>query len=466
MGGLMTDTSRNTRPTLANTQMNPRRSFLVSALVALAFAMSALQPLAAQDGQGYTLERCIETGMKNNIENLRARNDVRRSATYKTEAYGQFLPNVRGSAMWSRSDEDQLAFRADNLLRSRNSYSYNVQAGLTIFDGMRNFNTVDQSLLQYEAAEAGFAHTKSFIVFSIQQAFYNALRAAQLTRVAESNLERSKGQLERIREMNAVGSVPQADVYRQQVVVGNDELALIEANNNAQNALVDLQALLGLTPVTDFILLPDGAEDAVALEDIASFRAGLGDFNTLVREAEQRRSDYRQTELGVRTAEKAVSVAQAGHYPTLTAFAQYNWNNLELSDFTTYDRFIYGLQLSVPVFSNFQVSSAVERGELQRLDNELALEQMRRNIATEVMKALNSLEAAEKNVDISGKKLQSAREDQRIAKERYDLGAGTLLDLITANANLTLAESDVVNATFNYRTARKHLEYQLGRNQN
>ncbi|MBR9975114.1 MAG: TolC family protein [Bacteroidetes bacterium] len=446
--------------------MNPRRFFLVSALAALIFAPSAPQPLAAQDQQGYSLERCIETGMKNNIETLRARNDVRRSATYKTEAYGQFLPSVRGNATWSRSDEEQLAFRADNFLRSRNSYSYNMQAGLTIFDGMRNFNTVDQSLLQHEAAEAGFAHMRSYIVFSIQQAFYNALRAAQLTRVAESNLERSKGQLERIREMNVVGSVPQADVYRQQVVVGNDELALIEANNNAQNALVDLQALIGLTPVADFKLRSDGVEDAVALEDVASFRAGLGEFAPLVREAEQRRSDFRQAELGVRSADKAVSVAQAGHWPTLTAFAQYNWNNLELADFMLYDRFIYGMQLSVPVFSNFQVSSTVERSELQRLDNELMLEQLRRSIATEVMKALNALEAAEKNVDISAKKLQSAREDQRIASERYDLGAGTLLDLTTANANLTMAESDVVNATFNYRTARKHIEYQLGRNQN
>lgn len=457
----MTDTSPRSSPSHLHTPMNPRRSILV-----LLFLVTALQPLSAQAQEGYTLQRCIETGMRNNIETRRARNEVRRSATYKTEAYGQFLPSLRGSASWSRSDEDQLAFRADNLLRSRNAYSYNVQAGLTLFDGMRNFNSVDQSLLQHEAAEAGFAHTTRSVVFAIQQAFYNTLRAGQLVRVAESNLERSRGQLERIREMNAVGSVPQADVYRQQVVVGNDELALIETRNSHQNALVDLQALLGLTPVPDFTIMPDGAEDPVTESDVSAFRAGLGAFPSLVTEAMQRRGDLRQAELGLRSADKGVSVAQAGHLPTLIAFAQYNWNNLELADFTTYDRFIYGLQLSVPIFSNFQVSAAVERSELLRLDSEESLEQLRRGIATDIMKALNALEAAEKNVDISAKKLQSAREDQRIAKERYDLGAGTLLDLITANANLTLAESDVVNATFNYRTARKHMEYQLGRNQN
>lgn len=441
--------------------MNSRRSLLV-----LTFALLCAVPAFGQSPAGFTLQQCVETGLKNNIEMLRARNTIGRSATMKTEAYGQFLPSLRGSASWSRSDEDQLAFRANDLLRSRNSYSYNVQAGLTLFDGMRNFNTVDQSLLDYEASEVGFERTKQFVVFSIQQSYYNVLRLEQLTRVAGSNLERSKGQLDRIREMNAVGSVPQADVYRQQVMVGIDELSVIEANNNYQNALVDLQALLGLLPRPDFTVVADGDAGEVSSEEVTAFRGGLGNYVALVTEAQSRRADFRQAELTLRSAEKGVSIAQSGHMPSLTAFAQYNWNNLELADFTTYDRFIYGLQLSVPIFSNFQVSGAVERSEIQRLDTEHSLEQLRRTIATEVIKALNALETAEKNIDISGKKLQSAREDQRIAQERYNLGAGTLLDLITANANLTLAESDVVNATFNYLTARKHMEYQLGRNQN
>ncbi|MBR9978127.1 MAG: TolC family protein, partial [Bacteroidetes bacterium] len=183
-------------------------------------------------------------------------------------------------------------------------------------------------------------------------------------------------------------------------------------------------------------------------------------------EAVNRRADYRQADLSLQSAEKGVSIARAGHVPSVSAFAQYNWNNLELKDFTLYDRFIYGLQLSVPIFSNFQVSGAVQRSEIRRLDSEHELQQLRRTIATEVMKALNTLETAEKNLEISSKKLQSAREDQRIAQERYSLGAGTLLDLTTANANLTTAESDVVNATFNYMTAMRQVDYQLGRNQN
>jgi len=433
-------------------------------LTAAVFFMAAALPLQAQEAASpYTLQQCIDIGLKNNIEVLQARNDIDRASTFRRESYGEFLPNISARGSWTRYDRDQIGFRGDGIFTSRNSYSYNVQAGLTLFDGMRNFNSVDQSLLEYKAAEHGFVRTREDIVFRIQQMYYNALRLKQLTRVAESNLERSRRQLERIREMNAVGSVPQADVYRQQVTVGNDELSVIEARNNYLNALVDFQAVLGIEPDPLFTLAGTETPERIEETEILAYRAELGSFAEMVESAVRKRADYRGAQLQVESAEKGVSIASSGHYPSVTAFAQYTWNNLELADFDVYDRFFYGVSVNVPIFSNFQISGAVERSEIMLENSEYISEQLRRTISTEIMRAMNDLEMAEKNVDISVSKLQSAREDQRIAQERYNLGAGTLLDLITANANLTMAESDVVNATFNYLTAQKQMDYQLGR---
>ncbi len=426
---------------------------------------AALPAKGQETAAPYTLQQCIDIGLKHNIEILQARNDIDRAGTFRRESYGEFLPSVSARGSWTRYDRDQIGFRGDGIFTSRNSYNYNVQAGLTLFDGMRNFNSVDQSLLNYKAAEHGFVRTREDIVFRIQQMYYNALRLKQLTRVAESNLERSRKQLERIREMNAVGSVPQADVYRQQVTVGNDELSLIEAQNNYLNALVDFQAVLGIEPDPLFTLAGTETPERIESAEIVAYRAELGTFAEMVESAIVQRADYREAQLSVESAEKGVSIASSGHYPSVTAFAQYTWNNLELADFDVYDRFFYGVSVNLPIFSNFQISGAVERSEIMLQNSEYVSEQLRRTISTEIMRAMNDLEMAEKNIDISASKLQSAREDQRIAQERYNLGAGTLLDLIAANANLTMAETDVVNATFNYLTAQKQMDYQLGRTQ-
>jgi outer membrane protein len=72
------------------------------------------------------------------------------------------------------------------------------------------------------------------------------------------------------------------------------------------------------------------------------------------------------------------------------------------------------------------------------------------------------LDAAVKQYDASQKGVLSASEDRKIAEERYNLGAGTLLDLLTANAGLVNAQANLVNASYNFIIAKRNMEYVLG----
>lgn len=436
--------------------MSTHRSSLILAMV---ICFGGIHQLPAQGVKTrYTLADCIQTGLAKNSDLERSRNEIDRAVSFKTAAFGQFLPTIGARGSWSRSD------RVRSGMTSRDAFSYSIGSDLVLFDGLANIYTADRGILNMQAAERSTEKREQDIVFGIQQAFFNALRLQQLVTVNRSNLERSAKQLERIKEFNAVGSVPLADVYRQQVQVGRDELALLQSENDHQNALISLQTMLALDPRNPFELdEADAAANADSVE-IARYRATLPSLSTLIEGALTSRADIRQAELNLNSAAKSSSIATAGHFPVLSAFASYDWSNDRIAALWSedYGRFSYGLSFSIPLFSNFQVVTAEQRAEIDRRNSQTVLTDVQLIVTAEITRAEYALTAAEKNVEITRRIVFSAQEDQRIANERYSLGAGTLLDLIVANTNLTAAQSEVVNSTFNYLIARKQLEYALG----
>jgi outer membrane protein len=251
-------------------------------------------------------------------------------------------------------------------------------------------------------------------------------------------------------------------VYRQQSQVAVDELALINAQNDFDKGKADLVALIGLDVAQDFIFADPSVSGSIDSTDLVMTRSKYQSLNDLTRRALVSRSDFRSVKAGLDAAESGVTSARSGYFPSLSANAGYSASNEELGKLFDYKTLSWGVRLSWTLFDGFATNASIQNAIATKRNAEINLAQTERSIGVEVKKALLDLDAAMKQYDVSQKGLVSATEDRKIAEERYNLGAGTLLDLLIANAGLVNAQANLVNASYNYIIAKRNVEYVLG----
>ncbi len=413
-----------------------------------------------------TLDQAIQTALAQNLNVVQAQNNVESAQASSLAAHGNYLPTLSASGSWSRSQtEGPVYFQGQAIpapAQTSNNFSTGLDLNYVIFDGFRREGSLNRATSNAVATEQTSTRTRQAIVYQTQGSYINILRNEQLVKVTEENLKRDQRQLERITESNRVGSLSLADVYRQQSQVAADELALINSQNDYDKAKADLMALIGLDVSEEYQFVDPTVSTEIPQTELDSSAEQYKRFADLSQRALSSRPDYQSATESFHASESGVTSARSGYFPTISASAGYSLSNPEFSNLSDNKRLTWGINLRWNLFDGFQTNEALQSAIVVRRNAEISLKQTERNINVEMKKALLDLDAARKGYEVSQKGLVSATEDRKIAEERYNLGAGTLLDLLTANAGLVNAQANKVNSSYNYIIAKRNVEYVLG----
>ena len=437
--------------------------------------LAASMSVSAQVKTPMTLQQALTVALEKNFNVISAANSYESQKSSVTSAYGNFLPSVSANGGWNRSQSWQpagqniqyingepISLGATSGITTSNYFNAGLSAGVTLFDGFSMPARLNRAQLNESSSEQNLLRTRQNVVYQTQGLYLNVLRTKSLVKVNEDNLKSSRQQLDRIVESNKVGAVALADVYRQQVTTANAELGLIQAQATDDNAKTTLLSYLSLDVYSEYDYSDDSIEMEVKAMDYEQLKTQYADYNSLVRKALDTRADFKAVQFQKQGSEKDVTMAQSGYWPTVSANAGYSLGNSELDKLSDKKTLSYGLNISIPIFSGFKTSVATQQAQLSSQIADEQVRQTQRQVQADVKKALLDLESAYKQLDVTVKNVQSATEDQRIATERYSLGAGTLLDQLTAMANFTKAQSDNVNASYNYVYAKQEMKYVLG----
>ncbi len=447
------------------------KKLLITLVVSLFFVEGIVAQTATSVPKTLTLSKAVEVALEKNVTIKQADNNNDAAQSGILSAYGSYLPSLSYNGSWTRQQTDRTATtqliggQAVQLPASAsttNSFSTSLNANYTIFDGFSREASFSKANSNAFATEQTGLRTRQAIVYQVESSFLNVLRNQQLVKVSEENLKRDQRQLERITESNRLGALSIADVYRQQSQVASDELGLITAQNNYNKSKADLAALIGLDAGEDYEFADPSISTELMPEDLNATGQKYKNFDELRKRMLAARPDYISAVKNYDAAASGVTSARSRYFPSVSANAGYSLSNTELANLSDNKGLSWGLNIRWTLFDGFQTNQGIQSAAVQERNAELSVVQAERNINVELKKALLDLEASRKQYDASQKGLISAMQDRKTAEERYNVGSGTLLDLLVANAGLVNAEANKVNASYSYIIARRNVEYVIG----
>jgi outer membrane protein len=408
--------------------------------------------LVAQKPQ-VTLAEAIDRAIDRSPTYVQSTANLRNAEGGLKTTLGSFLPTLSLNSGASTRSQSQFDPTTQRLVEgSASSMNAGVSARLTVFEGGRRFSEWDRTQADILAAEAQMIDSRYGVVLQTQTSFFNALRQGELLEVQRARVARAEESLSNIRRQVQLGAATRSDTLRARLEVANARLAEIQAETALRGAEFALGRQVGEA----------GPVAPVAPAEMGRAPLPLTD-DEIYQIAEQESPAVRAAQANRTAANAGASSSRAAYWPSLSLSSGYSWANnaVALADGNT--SWNLGISASVPVFNGFareeNISRAEQSARVARYQEDDARLAARQNADA----ALQSLRTAELTAEIAGEAVVVATEDLRVVEQRYRLGVGTILDLITSQIAVEQAEADLVVARYDYVLARAELEALLGR---
>jgi outer membrane protein TolC len=426
------------------------------ALVVLGPAFGASEPLSRADA----VKRALEA----NPMAERSRQDQRILNGRRQEALADALPDISlmGSALRYRdpsllnsSSFDEFPEEFKGMLRPipANLYGGSVQVRQTLFS-FRVGKAIRASRLAVTLGKEQVRQAEQSVALQAIQAYNAYLLSLEKVLVAANAFHQKEKHLEMARIRRAAGVATDLDVLRSQVDAENQRTQLLRARGQSDLMRANLNAVM-VRPI-DALIEPTDPLIAVPLD---------ATLDMVVAEALRARPEMKSADLSERIYDQLIGIAAADFKPRLDASASWGYSvrkpsNFFKSDFTSWNM---SLTLTVPVFNGWRTSGRVaqakgERGKVTQ--DRVAIENA---IRLEAKESFDRLNVARSILDAAEMNVVQARKAQDMTQANYSHGAATTLDVLDAQAALTLAESLRLEALFEHANARAALLYVMGR---
>ena len=401
---------------------------------------------ADSSSMNLNLEKSIQIALENNIGYKIAKSAVDISQVQVKEAEGAKKINmkVQGGYLQMSETIDEEAIEAGDysglFAPGKGAPIISLSTTKILYSGGKMESLIDQAEANKQISLNDLEKEKQGVIYKVTEAYYQVLQTEGMKRVRAQAVKQMQAHLESSEALLKEGMIAPIDLNRIKSQLSNLEHNLIKAENGHKLTMYNLNSIMGIDLNTELVL-----ENNLSYEP-----CGIDLEDALVRAGENR-SQIMNIALQRRIMEEMVDIAKSNRKPRVILSAESGITGWQATVVAEYSLMDGGVN-----------KAKIEQAELNLAQVDQSEQQVRQLIEFEVRSAYLNMKEAEKLIKVAEEGIKNSQESFRIAQVKYNEGIATNTEVIDAQSTLIEAETNHLNALYDYNINRAALVKAMG----
>ena len=416
-------------------------------LLGLVFlSLSYLFIFAASSSMNLNLEKSIQIALENNIgyKITESMVDVSQAQIKEVEGVKKLNMKIQGGILQASEtldEEDMEAGDYSDLFSLTPMVPIiSISATKIIYSGGKIESLIDQAEANKQISLNDLEKEKQKIIYKVTEAYYQVLQTEGIERVSAQAVKQMQAHLKSSEALLKEGMIAPIDLNQIKSQLSNLEHNLIKAENGHKLTMYNLNSIIWIDLNTELVL-----------ENNLSYEPCEINLEQALIQARENRPEIMNIAQQRRIMEEMVDVAKSNRRPQVIFSAEsgiIGWQAMIVAEYSFLDGGVN--------------KAKIDQAEINLAQVDQSEQQVQQLIEFEVRSAYLNMKEAEKLIKVAEEGIKNSQESFRIAQVRYNEGIATNTEVIDAQSTLIEAETNHLNALYDYNINRAALIKAMG----
>lgn len=451
----------------------------------------------AQNSSEWDLQKCIDQAQKHNISLKQSEITTQINKNNSVQSEAAILPTLNAFGQhnynFGKTIDRYTNTFANSQVLSQNFY---ISSNVVLWSGLAQYNNIKATRYQYLASTENYLQQKNDLALNVATSYINVIFSDEISQIAKASYKLTQEQLARTEKLAEAGTVAKSAVYDIKAQLANDDVTVTNADNNYQIAMLTLKQLLNIDTLNNFAIARPNV-------DVLNNELASTSVQTIYETALKNQHSIKGANYNLLASERTLNVARGKVSPTLSATGSIGTGTSELNkrvvstsivgvtpvaatldgatvvyqpqySFVTEkkpfaDQFSenvnksIGFTLNVPLFNGLQTYTGVKNAKLNVLNAKYGQDLAEQNLYKTIAQAYANSKAALNKYNANKASVEASEQSFMYAQQKFNVGAISTFDYNSAKTRLQNAQSNLVQAKYDYVFKLKVLDYYQGK---